>query len=392
MPCWIRVWCSGCSVDIRLRRRFEPCCAGAVPASMGRYHAGWTSSALQIFGKYRKMRPNTKRLLVAAISLVVALTVQSPPLLACVYVIPTVRVGRQFRIQAKDGGGLAVQGLGLKVTDDSGRDEWVVTGNDGIVKFTARDPGIYWVAAAQDSGFPNELKLEVAEDGPGDVVVPFKWPASAPIRVRTASGRLNSIAHRVSVSLFDGLSARVLQTTDTDADGRFAFSDVASGRYFLGVASRGFPSELKSDTGDRVAIELDGSAEEAQLDIDLSWGDCGLSYADQNKCSYGELKVPQVCGTVVDSEGAAISKADVLLLDGSSTTAILKQAQSEASGSFTVIDVKDGLYQLMVKSPGFHTLQIPVRIEDSKSSTECSQQIYIQLGVGASCSHAQVSR
>lgn len=333
------------------------------------------------------MSPKIQNRLAAIVSLLSALTVPTTPTDACVYAVPTVRVGRAFRIQVRDHE-LRVRGLRLELAEDDGRGEIVVTDADGVVRFSGRKPGIYRVAAAQDSGFANELNIEVAEDGPADVMVPLTWPAEAPIRVRAASGTLYSIAPKVSVSLFEGLSARQLQTTDTDMHGHFAFSDVPPGLYFLGVASRGLPAELKSDVGDRIAIELTSGAEEEQLDLDLSWSDCGLSYADRNKCSQEGLRVSNLCGRVVDSMGAAIAKAEVIL-DGGPGVEVLKRIQSDSSGGFTLGELKDGEYQLSVRSSGFHALQIPVRIQNTGSSKECAEPIYVTLGAGA-CSRAEI--
>lgn len=277
----------------------------------------------------------------------------------------------------------------MKLAEDDGPDEIVVTDADGVVRFTGRNPGIYHLAAAQDSGFANELNLDVAEDGPADVVVPFTWPARGPIRVRTASGTLSSIAPQVSVSLFDGLTARLLQQTGADIHGHFAFSVVPSGLYFLGVTSRGLPAELKSDNGDRIAIEVTSSAEEDQLNLDLTWSDCGLNYADRNKCPQKGLNVTKLCGRVVDPMGAAIAKAEVTL-DRGSGVEVVKRVQSDSSGGFTLGKLEDGEYQLNVRSPGFHALQIPIRIRNAGPSKECEEPIYVRLGFSA-CSRAEIS-
>ena len=67
-----------------------------------------------------------------------------------------------------------------------------------------------------------------------------------------------------------------------------------------------------------------------------------------------------VSGTVVDTSGGAIAGAEVRVQDASGI--LIKKAQSDTSGSFTIAGLAAGNYQLVVSHAGFETQETTVTI------------------------------
>lgn len=316
---------------------------------------------------------------------------------ACTVAYPTVNVGPSFIVKVSDRG-RPVQGLRLNlVRYDSRAPETlgtieVITDDRGQARFNGVLPGSFSLSADHDGGIADGVNIEVARDGPSDVIVPLRWPSQNPVRVRTVSGELRDPLKplRLSLSLLEGLSARVIQTTDTDSSGHFSLSNVVPGIYFLRLNPFGVPIQSTQQAGDLIAIDVSNEAEEEKLDLELGWSSCGLSYTDRTKCSHAELNVGNLCGTVVDAVGAVISGAEVLLLDASSNPNVLGRTRTDAAGRFALQDAKNGTYHLVVSSPGFYPLQEIVRIQSSRASERCSQPVSVRLGLFGSCSSAEL--
>jgi carboxypeptidase family protein len=340
----------------------------------------------------RGMKPSIQVRFPAVISLFVALLTLLPSVTACVYVLPTIPVGRQFRVQVIDRERKPIPGLRLILTSNEKREEIVVTDRDGSVEFDEQSPGIFWLTAAQNSsGIDSQLQIGVSDGVSERRTVPMQWPGTDPVPVRTLQGTVSNFVTPLSLSLFEGLSARLVQTVETNEHGQFAFADVRPGLYFLGVAARDFPSKLTTGTGDRIAVEVDPSAHEEKLNLDLSWTDCGLDYRNRNKCPLSELAVGNLCGSVIDPLGAVISNADVRLLEDTPQLNSVKQVRTDRKGNFVIQEPPTGKYQLMVQSPGFYALKVPIRLQEAKDLQNCVRPIVVTLGVGGSCSSAVVT-
>ena len=316
---------------------------------------------------------------------------------ACTLVYPTVRAGPNFLVTITDRG-RPVQGLRLQLVKDDARTSTrpdvieAISDDRGLAQFNHVLPGSFFLSAAYDGGIADGVTVKVSSDGPGGVMVPLKWPSEKPVRVRTVSGTLRDPLRprRFSVSLLEGLSARVIWTTDTDSGGEFTLPNVTPGIYFLALKPFGAQTESSEKGGDWIAIEVNSQADEEKLNLDLGWSSCGLSYTDRTKCSHTQLKVESWCGKVVDPLGAVISNADVLLLDNGPNQKVLREAHTDNVGRFALQDARDGTYQLVVKSPGFDPLQETVQIDSSQASGPCLRPVSVRLGLFGSCSSAEV--
>src|SRR5277367_645304 len=69
---------------------------------------------------------------------------------------------------------------------------------------------------------------------------------------------------------------------------------------------------------------------------------------------------PQLSGTIVDTSGAVIAGATVLVRSANGT--VQRTTQSDKSGSFVVSGLPAGNYRLVISNPGFQIKEIPVTI------------------------------
>ena len=221
----------------------------------------------------------------------------------------------------------------------------------------------------------------------------MKWP-NAPLSARFVRGTLRASNYnpektRLSLSLVEGLSGRVVQTSGSDSSGRFNFASVDPGIYFLRLN----PSGLKGLSGEEITglitIEVSHDSEVSGLDLDLGWSSCGLSYVNQSTCRQPKLEVSRVCGDVFDVSGALISNAEILLLEDSEMARILERTHTDVAGQFSLVEPKDGIYQLAVESPGFSPLRRTLHVRPAEGSG-CQRPIKVQMSIAGSCSSSRL--
>jgi len=338
-----------------------------------------------------------------SISLVVFIALFSPLVArACSIFYPTVQVGTGFRVRVMNRG-RPVHSLKLVLNqnDSSGSRKrepvYSLTDVDGYARFANLNPGSFFLTADHDSGVMDGLIVDVRPSGATNVTVSLNWPNATPLQVRSVSGTLRGPDYyprqtqvEVLLSLLEGVSGRVIGTTQTDSKGGFSFAGaIPSGIYFL----RLIPSELRAWDGEQIegmiAIEVDPKAAQDALDLDLGWSSCGLGYAQRAK--YPEMKVSKLCGDVADDAGGVISDAQVMLLANGENAEILEQTGSEADGQFALRRHDGGIYQLLVKSPGFQPFLRVMNIDTSGTSEGCQQPINVRLkaSVGANAPEAE---
>ncbi len=86
---------------------------------------------------------------------------------------------------------------------------------------------------------------------------------------------------------------------------------------------------------------------------------------------------PQLSGTVVDTSGAVIAGATVMVR--SATGTVEKLTQSDNNGSFSISGLSAGNYRLVVSNPGFQTKEMPLTI----GGTGAPAALRISLAVSA---------
>ena len=83
---------------------------------------------------------------------------------------------------------------------------------------------------------------------------------------------------------------------------------------------------------------------------------------------FAQSATGEVTGTVTDKSGGAVAGATVKL--NNAATGVGDQAQTNASGSYTFINVQPGPYVLTVENAGFKTAQAKFEISVNQTLTE----------------------
>ncbi len=307
---------------------------------------------------------------------------------ACTYFYPSIQVGPNFRVKVEDNG-RPVKGLRVEIASDQGSDDPIVAATDkkGFALFRGVRPGSYHLRAEHDAGVPDGAHLEVKVDVPTGVTVPLRWPSLPLLLVRSLKGTMRGPDYLpgqhepgLSLDLLDVSSGRKLKTVQTSDNGEFNFEYSTPGRYFLSLNPPG--------QGGFIAVAVDRDARTEQLDLDIGWSSCGLYYSDTSTCPQSELQTEEVSGRVVDSGGAMIPRAKILLLDPAGT--VVRQLQSDDTGRFTSSGSLAGTYLLVVSSGGFTPYRRTVHVKPARDQARRSL-ITVQLGALGRCSsaHAQ---
>jgi hypothetical protein len=304
---------------------------------------------------------------------------------ACTIVYPTVEVGREYRVRVTDRG-RPVGGLRVLLGSGGGQIQ-AISDVNGYARFDGLFPGSLVVSTQYDGDMADAVEVHVSSTGPADATVELTWPSRTPLSVRSVRGILRGPDYyptraqgQLSISLVEGASARVIETTQSDSKGQFSFSaEVPSGIYYLRLN----PSGIRGWDGEQIQgtipIEVSSAGNQDALDLDLGWTSCGLSYAQ--RVSEPDLKVHKICGDVTDTEGGVVDKAQVLLLADKDVAEVLEQTKSGRMGEFAIEERNEGSYQLIVKSPGFRPSLRVLHVEPAASPQGCPQPIHIRLGV-----------
>lgn len=302
---------------------------------------------------------------------------------ACTVVYPNVDTGPAFRVKVLNQG-RPVSGLRIRL----GKNSSVTTGADGIARFAGVPPGNYFLTAHDDAGIPDAVTVVVKASGPADVTVPLRWPSGKVVAVRSASGMMrgpDSLPVQASLSLVEALSARVLSEVHTDDQARFDFGSVSPGLYFIRLGASMLRDWAGHEIHGLIPIEVSPHADAPTLDLDLGWTSCGLNYVDTQQCPHADLSVEQLCGEVVDSTGAAISDAEILVLESGGKSEIVKRVDTDSRGAFHAGAVTSGTYRLVVRASGFSPLRRIVNVRGG-APAECTRSLSVRLEIGGGCS------
>lgn len=139
------------------------------------------------------------------------------------------------------------------------------------------------------------------------------------------------------------------RTSTTDASGRYAFENLATGTYTLTATAPGHRTAsrtvtLQSDA--EVGINLPDRTTTDDDDDD-----------DDNDTRRG------VSGVIVDSDGRAISGASIRLTPGN------YQTTTDSEGRFTLPSIRNGTYMLHLRAPGYPAMNRKVTIGSDRTIT-----------------------
>jgi len=280
--------------------------------------------------------------------------------------------------------------VGLRVELSSRVEKFTAeTDKDGYAFFDNLKPGSFLLRPEFDPVWPDTVIVDVSPSGPADVTVPLTWPGRAPVTVGALKGILRGPHFYpsfgqgpFSMVLVEGISARVIETTESDGEGRFNFqSKVPPGIYFIQIKLTSTNDGRRTDDQIHggIAVELSMAPGGEELDVDLGWSDCGLSYKQREKTP--DVKVGKICGDVADTEGAAVGGAQLFLLTNGDEPKVVDQAMSDSNGKFAMKREPEGTYRLVVTRLGFEPSRLFVHIGNSNSSEQCEQPMHLRLGV-----------
>lgn len=291
-------------------------------------------------------------------------------------------VGPDFRVRVEDRG-RPVEGLRLKITGSQ-----AVTDKNGIASFLGVPPGPYLVSKDLDTGMAG-VPLNVKLDGAADIVLPMKWPNIAPVVVRSLEGMIRGPGYlpgetqpKLSLDLLEAISGKLLKNLQTTDSGEFNFESDGPGIYFLRLNPSGLTGGSSEEMTGLIAVAVDHSAPTDHLDLDLGWTSCGLWYADAGQCPQDDLQIAELSGKVVDTRGAAIEDASIVLLDLAGK--LVARLKSDRMGKFTS-GLPTGSYQLVVSRAGFTPLRRTVHKADSSRGLS---PLTVKLGPFGSCTVA----
>jgi hypothetical protein len=300
---------------------------------------------------------------------------------ACVLVYPTVDVSRSFRARAMDRGRpVAGLRLVLQLSDRSDPTKHSeissITDANGYAQFRNINPGSYFLQADHDAFTSDGANIDVSPGGATDVTVTLQWPNMQPLQVRSLSGQMlapdyypEESQSSLSLSLLEGVSARVIATVQADDQGRFAFSAaVPPGLYFI---------RLNTSDGGLIGVALSPTAALKQLDGYIAPTDCGLGFIQRH--SVPPVTASNICGDVYDSQGAPIRNARVILMDINRRGKILDQSLGSPRGRFELPGIPAGTYQMLVMSRGWVPFLQKVRVQPGGTSGACAEPMHVQL-------------
>ena len=90
------------------------------------------------------------------------------------------------------------------------------------------------------------------------------------------------------------------------------------------------------------------------------WVVADVSQIEKPAATSDRAYPPQLSGTIVDTSGAVIAGATVLVRSANGT--VQRTTQSDKSGSFVVSGLPAGNYRLVISNPGFQIKEVPVTI------------------------------
>jgi hypothetical protein len=243
-----------------------------------------------------------------------------------------------------------------------------------------------------DDGVSDAVNLKVKSDGPSNAIVSLKWPAIAPISVHSLKRTLHlpedspeGTRRTFQIGLLDGPSGRVLKRGRLTNSGEFNFSGVEPGFYFIQLQQITPPSESGGPIQGLIAVAVDPNAQRDHLDLDLEWTSCGLTYTDLEKCTTTDVQMKQLAGEVVDSTGAGLPDAEVLLFDAGDEPHLVTRLATDNKGKFASHSSLSGAYRLQVRKNGFTALRVTTNIGPA-AELKSAQPLKIRLGLSGACS------
>lgn len=285
----------------------------------------------------------------------------SPLVSACTVIFDPTSVGPSFQVQVSGYNG-PVKGLRLYLDYGQSPTKSTITDDQGIARFSNVPLGAPFLRADYDNG--HSLPLEVKPKGPANIAI--RWPSIEPIRVRSVSGSMRAPFATpgrleqdvLSLDLLDAISGRVVASLSTGTRGEFDFGRLAPGIYFIRLNPLAAYNQQVSGL---ISVAVDPQAAPGQLDLNLVWTSCGLSYTDLRPCPRSDLRVRSLSGRMSDESGGAIPSAVVVLRDKTQNQVV--RVTTDPRGNFSFPDPLEGTFDLQIEGVAFSPVRATLHLD-----------------------------
>jgi hypothetical protein len=220
---------------------------------------------------------------------------------ACAMSFPQYTVGSSFSVETWYNN-RPMKGIEVELSRETDKEPYLElavslsSDEKGQSFFHSLTPGRYFMVV-KHAGIEGEaVELKVVQDEPYDpsaqASLRLKWPSRSILRLRQIAGTLirapittvSSLGVRstsevalagAKLSLTDALAARMLKTSVTDKQGRFAFADLGAGLYVVHILEDGAQTNAGIDGDLFVEVAADATTQELP-ELKLLMSDCGM--------------------------------------------------------------------------------------------------------------------
>jgi hypothetical protein len=310
---------------------------------------------------------------------------------ACTVSLATVQVSTSFRVFVRDGTS-SLPGIQVEVFDQAelkSDSEWkpvltLVTGRDGATHVQNLRPGTYLVATKGPGGGSAVYAQVSTEPRQPHNNVTLAWPfsfSSEILKVRTLAGRLESNNpwkpfENVHLELWTAGAEAPLAIKDTEAEGRFHFSEAKPGIYILRIHGRQKNVDDNWQVDGEIPLRLSPAAADSPepLSLYLGMSSCGITY---DSCPIpSALGLPSRRLQVRDPLGAVIAHAKYRVLDLAG--AELATGSTDSDGIAELPSELKGKVTLVVASTGFTLFTLPLELHPPDDT---ASYLAVEMGV-----------
>lgn len=318
------------------------------------------------------------RSLITVVALMVA-SLFAAPAYCCTCVEVSYNVSRTFDVVVESR--LDLTGAAVRITplfDSALKQHEGRIGADHKVSFRQIPAGKYFLSFVPESanGVCGGATLNVEANGQKSV--PLSFVDDGVLKARSLVGKFEFEgvrAQTIAASVLNIRTGAIAAKEKIHEDGAFAI-DVAPGLYAVQLRPEN-RNEAGTGEGD-VFVSIDGDAAHDRLNIRLGDSTCGLMYAANCRPARPQEAVNNMRGLVVDTVGAVIPAADVVVRAGNEEVG---KTRTDNTGKFLFPEMSPGLYQLRLRSPGFHTTDIEIQVSRDGSN----KALIITMPINGSC-------
>ena len=284
---------------------------------------------------------------------------------ACTLVFPRYDVGPSFTVRIASRNGHTFKNVRVVLlANHGGAKRVVLTDQRGLAQFNNLDVGEYSLS----TDMPDSVDEAAIFVSPGQASpeIRLTWPwgrdvSASAIRGKLLDERTARPYSRLALQLI-GFDGKFISDSLTNTDGNFDFGTPSEGLYFIRVQSR-----VKDgyDPNGTIPLFVTGKGS-ANVSLSLSESSCGMAYSDV--CHSVIRDVSRISGSLVDPTGAEIPGATIEIFGLAEKSRPKVSGTSSRSGSFVFETVAPGDYEVVIRSPGFAPVVMPIRLNSAATN------------------------